>query len=200
MSVSLQKNQSLVLDSSRYDLSNLTIGLGWARKKTKKGLLGFLKSGDAGFDLDAIALLLGRNGKLRHEDDVIYFGNLKSSDQSITHSGDNLTGKHRGDSEQIVVHLNQMSERYHKVTFAVIIHEAKEREQHFGLLENAFVRAMDAAGHEMVRFDLSHDAAYDGEISMLMGDLYRKGGKWEFKAVGIPLDVERISSIAAKYA
>ena len=200
MSVSLQKNQSLTLDSSKYDLSKLTIGVGWARKKTKKGLLGFLKGGDAGFDLDALALLLGRSGKLRHEDDVIYFGNLKSSDQSITHSGDNLTGKHRGDSEQIVVNLREMSERYHKVTFAVIIHEGKERNQHFGLLENAFVRAMDADGHEMVRFDLSHDAAYDGHVSMLMGDLNRKEGQWEFKAIGKPLDVERISSIAAKYA
>lgn len=200
MSVSLQKNQGLTLDSSKYDLSKLTVGLGWEGKKENKRLFGFLKGGDAEFDLDAFALLLGRNGKLRHESDVIYFGNLASSEGSILHSGDNLTGKNRGDSEQIVVHLGAIPERYHKVTFAVIIHEAKERRQHFGLLENAFVRAMDADGHEMVRFALSHEEEYNGQVSMLMGDLNRKDSQWEFKAVGTPLEVERISSIAAKYA
>lgn len=200
MAISLERNQSIVLDTERYDLSQLTIGLGWETKKKGGGLLGFFKGGKTDFDLDAVALLLGRNGKLRHEDDVIYFGNLSSSEGSVTHSGDNLTGKHRGDSEQIVVKLNEVPNRYYNIAFIVIIHEARERQQHFGLLETAYVRAMDAKGHEMVRFDLSHDNAYEGKFSMKMGNLHRADQGWGFTGVGDPLDVERISSIAANYA
>ena len=108
MAVSLKQNQSIELDTKRYDVSKITIGLGWETKKKGAGLLKLFKGGDSGFDLDALALLLGRHEKLRNEDDVIYFGNLVSSDGSITHSGDNLTGKHRGDSEQIEINLKDV--------------------------------------------------------------------------------------------
>ena len=44
---------------------------------------------------------------LKSNSDVIYFGNLKSSDGSIQHSGDNLTGDGAGDDEQVHIDLSR---------------------------------------------------------------------------------------------
>ncbi len=198
MAVSIGKNESLELDEQQYDLTKLTLGLGW-RAKNKGGLFSRLKGREA-VDLDALALMLGTNGKVRDENDVIYFGNLRSTDGSVEHSGDDLSGKGRGDSEQIVIHLQALPSHFHKVVFAVIIHEAKKRELHFGMLDNAYVRVLDATAQEVVRFDLSHDPSYDGAACILMGELSRSSTNWSFTGLGTTLDVERISGIAIKYA
>jgi len=200
MAVSLKQDQNIELDTERYDISEITIGLGWETKKNGGGLLKLFKNEDSGFDLDALALLLSRNGRLRHEDDVIYFGNLVSSDGSIAHSGDHLTGKNRGDSEQIIINLADIPDRYDKITLAVIIHDAIARNQNFGMLDTVYVRAMDKAGNEMVRFDLSNDGALGDKVSMLIGEIYRYNEGWGFRALGTPLNEERVSRIAAKYA
>ena len=89
MAINLTKGQSIVLSKSEYDLSKLTMGLGWDVAKSKRGLFG----GGGDFDLDSYALLLGENGKLKnYKEDVIYYGRLESKDKTVVHLGDNLTG------------------------------------------------------------------------------------------------------------
>ena len=186
MAINLTKGQSIVLSKSEYDLSRLTMALGWDVAQAKKGLFG--RSSGANFDLDSYALLLGENGKLNnYKEDVIYYSNLESKDKTVVHSGDNLTGAGDGDDEQILVKLNSLSARYDKIILGVNIYNGKERKQHFGLVENAFVRAVDAAGKEIARYRLSNDPSYEGKLNMLMGEVYREGGEWKFKAVGNPL-------------
>ena len=46
----------------------------------------------AAFDLDASAFLLNADGKVRSDADFIFYNQKKSSDGSIEHQGDNLTG------------------------------------------------------------------------------------------------------------
>jgi stress response protein SCP2 len=133
-------------------------------------------------------MLLGENGKLNnYKEDVIYYSNLESKDKTLVHSGDNLTGAGDGDDEQILVKLNSLSAQYHKIVFGVNIYNGKERKQHFGMVENAFVRAVDASGKEIARYRLSNDPSYEGKLNMLMGEVYREGGEWKFKALGNPL-------------
>ena len=57
-------------------------------------------------------LMLGENDKLQNNNDVVYFGNLKSKDGSVQHSGDNLTGAGDGDDEQIIVDLSKVPVNY----------------------------------------------------------------------------------------
>ena len=91
MAINLTKGQSIVLSKSEYDLSRLTMALGWDVAQAKKGLFG--RSSGANFDLDSYALLLGENGKLKnYKEDVIYYSHLESKDKTVVHSGDNLTG------------------------------------------------------------------------------------------------------------
>ncbi|MEG3840857.1 TerD family protein [Microcoleus sp. herbarium14] len=186
MAINLTKGQSIVLSKSEYDLSRLTMALGWDVAQAKKGLFG--RSSGANFDLDSYALMLGDNGKLKnYKEDVIYYSHLESKDKTVVHSGDNLTGEGEGDDEQIVVKLSALAAQYHKIVLGVNIYNGKERNQHFGMVQNAYVRAVDAAGKEIARYRLSNDPSYEGKLNMLMGEVYREGGEWKFKALGNPL-------------
>jgi tellurium resistance protein TerD len=186
MAINLTKGQSIVLSKSEFDLSRLTMALGWDVAKAKTSLFG--RSSGANFDLDSYALLLGENGKLKnYKEDVIYYSHLESKDKTVVHSGDNLTGEGEGDDEQIFVKLSSLPAEYHKIILGVNIYDGNNRKQHFGMVQNAYVRAVDAAGKEIARYRLSNDPSYEGKINMLMGEVYREGGEWKFKALGNPL-------------
>ena len=188
MTINLKKGQKIVLDKSEYDLSRLTMGLGWDIAKSSRGL-GGLFGNRSDFDLDGYAILLGEDEKLKnYKEDVIYYGNLESKDKTIIDSGDNLTGEGDGDDEQIILKLNSIPEKYQKIILAVSIYQAKERKQQFGMVENAFVRAVDNKGVEIARYTLSGNGTYQGKISMLMGAIDRDNTLWKFNALGDPLD------------
>lgn len=191
MAINLQKGQSINLNKKEHDLSQIMLGLGWDVAKSK-GIFGGLFGGNSSdFDLDAYAILLSDKGKLRSpSEDVIYYGHLSNSDKTVVHTGDNLTGEGDGDDEQIIVKLDTLAERYQRIILGVNIYQGQSRNQHFGLVENAFVRVVDAARKEVARYSLSSNAAYQSKVNMLMGELYKQNGEWQFRALGEPLSVD----------
>ena len=200
MAINLSKGQSISLDKN--NLSKMSMGLGWdTRQAAPQG--GFFKrilsAGGTDFDLDGFALLLGADGRLAKDEDLIYFGNLRGGGGQVEHSGDNLTGAGEGDDEVIKLRLAQIPERYARIVFGVSIYKGQSRKQHFGQVANAFVRAVDGDGKEMARYKLSGGGEYDGKISMLMGELVRSGGGWEFRALGEALTEDSIDRVAARY-
>lgn len=105
MSVSLTKNQTISLSKEAPSLTNLHIGLGWDPVK-KTGFLGRLTGGSNEIDLDASVVLVDANKRVL---DTVWFRQLKSTDGSVVHSGDNLTGEGDGDDEIIRVDLQRIS-------------------------------------------------------------------------------------------
>lgn len=187
MAINLTKGQSIVLDKSAYDLSKLMMGLGW--DIAKKGVFGGLFGGTADFDLDGYALLLDANGKLKnYQEDTVYYGHLATRNNTVIHSGDNLTGEGSGDDERIILDLKTLPDAYQRIILAVNIYQAKQRKQHFGMVNNAYVRAIDAKGIEIARYSLSGEPSYEGQIAMLLGEIYKDNGQWKFKALGTPMD------------
>ena len=205
MAINLQKGQTINLEKDVYDLSSVTIGLGWDVKEQKKGLFSSLFGGEkseADYDLDAIAFLLDANGKVANRGDrklvggdVIFFNNLRHSSGNIWHTGDNLTGEGEGDDEQIIVQLSRLDARFDKIVVLVSIYRGNERRQDFGQVENAFIRAVDAKGQEMLRYDLSNEEKYDGMCSMIFGEFYRRNGGWKFRAIGMPFQTDSFVDI-----
>ena len=174
MGVSLSKggNVSLTKEAGG-NLTAVTVGLGWDARTT---------TGD-GFDLDASALLCNSGGKVRTDNDFVFYGNLATADGSVTHQGDNLTGEGDGDDEQVKVDLKAVPADVDKIVFPVSIYEAGKRGQSFGQVRNAFIRIVnEAGGAELARYDLSEDAST--ETAMIFGELYRNGAEWKFRAVG----------------
>lgn len=222
MAINLQKGQTIDLRKNdkgdSFDLSQVTVGLGWDIRKKKSGFLsGLLGGGDKGddFDLDAIAFLLDANGKVvnlgrkakmpngkeinLYEGDVIYFNSQKHPSGHIWLTGDNRTGAGEGDDEQIIVKLDALDQRYQKIVFLVCIYQGKSKNQHFSMVENAFIRAVDAKGREIAKFNLSGDESLSGMCSMIFAEAYRREGTWKFRALGDPQATDNFVEILKKY-
>ena len=213
MAVSLGKGQGIRLIKTENNLSQVTIGLGWDIQEQKKGFLGGLFGGkNADYDLDVVAFLVGQNGKVNNlgrdtqgnvtlqNGDVVFFNNQRHSSGHIWLTGDNRTGAGDGDDEQIVVKLNDLGQQYHKVVFVVQIYNGASNQQHFGQVKNAFIRAVDTTGKEMVRFDLSGMGQYDQQRSLLFAELVREPTGWKFNAVGQPSSSDSFVEWLKQYA
>ena len=176
MAVSLTKGQRVSLEKVSPGLSEVFIGLGWDVKATDTG---------SDFDLDSSLFLLGANEKLISDNHFIFYNNLTSPDpdKSVQHMGDNLTGAGEGDDEIIKINLKKVPNDVQKILVTVTIHEAQQRRQNFGQVQNSFVRIVNAqTQQEAVRYDLVED--YSIETALIMAELYRKDGEWRLNAVG----------------
>ena len=184
MSVNLQKGQkiSLVKPGSA-GLKKIMVGLGWDEVEQKRRLFA-PKPQD--IDCDASAILCGKDGKIISTDVnkcCVYFGNLRHSSGAIVHQGDNLTGAGEGDDEQIMVDLPGVPAEVDKIVFVVNIYDARVKNQHFGMIRNAFIRIVDMSSNsEICRFNLSED--YSGMTGMIVRELYRYNTEWKFNAIG----------------
>jgi tellurium resistance protein TerD len=170
--LSLDKGNNLSLTKTSPGLTTATVGLGWDPRTT---------SGEP-FDLDASALLVGPDGKVRSPADFIFYNQKSAADGSVVHQGDNRSGEGDGDDEQITIELSKVAGGVERIVIAVSIDKADERRQNFGQVRSAYCRVVDQDGTEIVRFDLSEDAA--PETAMVFAEVYRNGGDWKFKAVG----------------
>lgn len=173
MAVTLSKGGNVSLSKEAPGLTEISVGLGWDTRATD----------GQDFDLDASAFLLAASGKVRSDADFIFYNNKDSADGSVTHTGDNLTGDGDGDDESILVHLGKLAAEVQKLAVCVTIHDAESRRQNFGMVQNAYIRVVNASnGTEIARYDLSEDAG--AETAMVFGEIYRHGAEWKFKAVG----------------
>ena len=124
-----------------------------------------------------------KNGKFVDQKDLVYYGNLRHKSGTVNHQGDNLTGEGEGDDEQIIIDLSKVPQEYDKIVIVVNIYQAVQRNQHFGLIENAFIRLVDARNNkEMCKYNLTDD--YSGMTAMIFGEVYRHNGEWKFSAIG----------------
>ncbi|MCI9006384.1 MAG: TerD family protein [Lachnospiraceae bacterium] len=195
MSVSLQKGQKVSLSKDNAGLSKVMIGLGWDEVQQKKK--GFFSAKPQDIDCDASAFLL-IDGKLRDKKDIVYFGNLRHPSGTVQHMGDNLTGAGEGDDEQILVDLAQVPSEYDRIVVVVNIYQAVQRKQHFGLIQNAFIRLVDGRNNtEMCRYNLTDD--YSGMTAMIFGEVYRHNGEWKFNAIGQGTTDPGIGELANRY-
>ena len=176
MAVNLSKGQKVSLSKG---MSLALVGLGWDTNRY---------DGAADFDLDASAFMLGANGKVRKDEDFIFYGNLQSEDGSVIHTGDSLQGGSGGDDETLFIDFTKVPADIEKIAITVTIYEAQERGQNFGQVSNAYVRLArrssndDLTGIEELRYDLGED--YSIETAMVVCELYRHDGNWKFNAVG----------------
>jgi tellurium resistance protein TerD len=172
-SLTLSKGSNLSLSKADPQLRKAMIGLGWDPRTT---------AGEQ-FDLDASALLLTAAGKVRSNDDFVFYNQLSSADGSVTHQGDNRTGEGEGDDEQVLIDLAAVSAQIEKIVIIVTIDQAEARRQNFGQVRDAFCRVVnEETDNEIVRYDLTEDAA--AETCMIFAEIYRHNGDWKFRAVG----------------
>ena len=213
MAVSLKKGYGVSLKKNENDLSKVTIGLGWDIQEKKKGFLGgMFSSKEEEYDLDVVAFLCGADDKVQNlghdssgnatliNGDIVFFNNMRHNSGQIWLTGDNRTGAGDGDDEQIIVKLNDLPQQYAKVVFVVQIYKGLENHQSFGMVKNAFIRAVDGKNREMVRFDLSGGVPYENCRSMLFAEMVRETDGWKFNALGTPSPSDSFVEWLKKFA
>jgi tellurium resistance protein TerD len=170
MAINLQKGQRENINAPKF-----TIGLGWDTNSSSTG---------SAFDLDASVFMLDQNKKLVSDEHLVFYNNLKSPDEAVEHTGDNLTGDGDGDDEQIKVDLTKTDSRVSEICVVVTIHDAENRRQNFGQVRNSFVRIFDAVSNEvLLKYELEED--FSIETAVEFGRIYLREGKWKFEAVGM---------------
>ncbi|OOB80069.1 MAG: chemical-damaging agent resistance protein C [Epulopiscium sp. Nuni2H_MBin003] len=174
MAINLSKGQKVSLSKEKPGLSKVLVGLGWDTKQF---------DGGSDFDLDGSIFLITSTGKVRDQDDFVFYGNLKHKSGSVIHAGDNRTGVGDGDDEQITIDLALVPAHVEKIVIATTIYEAEQRNQNFGQISNAYIRVYDAVGNDIiVEYDLDED--FSIETSLVFGEVYRHNGEWKFNAIG----------------
>ncbi len=188
--LNLQKNDVLDLTKKNPGLKNIILGAGW--DVAKKGFFSF----QADYDLDLVAVLLSKSGRVTGKQSLVYYGNQREA--GIYLHGDNRTGAGDGDDEKISVALDKIPTDTERVVFAVTIYQAKTRNQNFGKVRNAYVRLVDEdkRGAEICRYNLTDDGGTNTAI--VFAELVREGSEWQFKAVGKLLDAS-VSSLYESY-
>ncbi len=176
MAVNLTKGQKVSLDKG---MKLALIGLGWDTNRY---------DGRADFDLDASAFLLGANGRVRKDEDFVFYGNLSADNECVVHTGDSLSGGSGGDDETLFIDFSKVPANVERIAITVTIYEAAERGQNFGQVSNAYVRVArrasdsDMVGTEQLRYNLGED--FSIETALVVCELYRSGSEWKFNAVG----------------
>lgn len=200
MAINLQKGQKIDLTKGNEGLSQILVGLGWDPvQKKKSGFLGGMLGGSKteNVDCDSSVFMVNNEGKLKDKSDIIYFGNLRSNCGGVIHCGDNLTGDGNGDDEQIIIDLKKVRPDVDKLIFAVNIYNCINRNQDFGMIQNAFIRVVNGKDNsELLKYSLTDN--YSGKTGLMVAEIYRHNGEWKFAAVGEGTNDTSISSMVDK--
>jgi tellurium resistance protein TerZ len=203
MAINLQKGQRISLEKSNGSkLQTVCVGINWGAIE-KKGLFGLSKSKEA-VDLDASCALYNDQKKMT---EVIYFGNLRSRDGSVKHSGDDLTGDMGGDdgldNEVITLDFSKLDPAVAYVAFVL----NSFRGHDFGTIPFASIRIYEGSPKHVnevfAKYDIANGPGFAGHVSMVMGVFYKKNGEWKFNAIGEPTKdkklEETIATVTASY-
>lgn len=173
----IQKGQSIQLKSkSGAQLTKIAVGLGWG-KKSKKGFFGGVKQVDV--DLDASCILYSGD---KIAIDTVWFNNLKSSDGSVQHTGDDLGGGGSEDdpNETINVNLASLPNQIESIVFVVNSYSGET----FEGVPFAFCNVVDlsSGSSEIARYNLQTDGG--SHKGFIIAKLRRDGRNWNFEAIG----------------
>jgi tellurium resistance protein TerZ len=184
MAINLEKGQRINLEKSNGSkLLNICVGVNWGAIEKK----GFFSTKKEAVDLDASCAVYDENKKVI---DTVSFRQLKSNDQAIKHSGDDLTGDLNGDdgldNEVITVDFSRLNPSANYVAFFI----NSFRGQDFKDIPFASIRIYEGTPTKVTevfaKYDIANDQSFAGSVTMVLGVFYKKNSEWKFNAIGTP--------------
>ena len=159
----VQKGQKIPLSSGRPP-GRLTACFGW-------------NTTNAQCDVDVSAFLLGADGRVLGDSWFVFYGQTKSPDSSCTFQSTSSQ-----DRETITIDFHRLHPDVKKIVFVLTINEAFEKNLHFGMMKDAYIRILGPDQKELASFQMTE--YYTNVISMMIGEIYDYNGTWKFHAVG----------------
>lgn len=125
-------------------------------------------------DVDASALLLDEQGKVRGDHDFIFYNQPAHPSGAVGHAG-KLSGA-GGFTDTVTVDLARIEPGVERVVLA-----ASADGGTFGQVPGLSLTVADPAGAEIAQFAITGAST---ETAYVFGELYRRAGAWKFRAVG----------------
>ena len=121
-------------------------------------------------DVDASALLVTADGKVRDDTDFVFYNQPDHASGAVRHLGG------QGTRDTLEVHPGKLEDAVDRVVFA-----ASADGGTFGQVRDLRLRLVDAAGcGAIAEFAMTAGT----ETAFIGGELYRRGDGWKFRAVG----------------
>lgn len=152
----LSKGQNLSLPT---EVLHIDVVLGWTESE---------------IEVDASALLLNADGKVRSDADFVFYNQPESSEGSIRFLGTGATGE--GAQARIAIDLSAVPADVHTVALVGSVGTGS-----FGDLGKLHLRVVDGTGHSLAEY-VTADATT--ESAFVFGEVYRRGEDWKVRAVG----------------
>jgi len=163
-------------DKVAIGFTNITVGLGWEPNEGTGGT----------FDLDVSAIMIDDKRKMPNKDYFVFYGNLNSPDNSVSHTGDDPDGTSSDgdDDESIIIDLTKINPNVQEILFVVTIDGAADKKQNFGQVRDSYIRLIDNnTGKEVMKYELGED--FSIETGIEFGRLFRRNNEWKFDASGV---------------
>ena len=141
--------------------SQLTVRVGWSPDR-------------AGGGVDPSAFLLGPGSRVRGDADMVFYNQPRAEGGAVEFSpGD-------GGTARFSVDLAALPAAVEKIAFALTVHGDRGA---LGQLSSLWMELSDeSTGGGIARFE--PETRGRGEAALILGELYRRKGKWKFRAVG----------------
>jgi stress response protein SCP2 len=128
----------------------------------------------AGPGLDASALLITAGGKVRSDDDLVFFNQPSSPDGSVTHLGS------AAGHDRLAVALDRVPAAIERVVITASVDAAVAGGTTFAAVKAMRVRVEDGSGRAVI----FEPAGLSTETALVLVELYRRQGVWKVRAVG----------------
>ncbi|MCK2055269.1 TerD family protein [Methylobacterium sp. 37f] len=129
-------------------------------------------------EIDAAAFLIGANGRVSGDADMIFYG--QQGDRAVRFERAPTLVPNR-DASVFLINTAVLPDHVQKVAFSGTIHRARETGMHFGKISDLRVSVQSVQG-EVASFVAP--PASNGETALVLGELYRRDTGWKFRAVG----------------
>ena len=127
----------------------------------------------SGSEVDISAFVLTATGKVRGDDDMVFYGQPRPGNGSVAFFG-NSAGR-----AEFAVDLPNVLAGTEKIAFTATIHENRTN---FGAFTSLQVIVKNAAGQTVLQATLPAKGMV--ESALILGELYLRQGAWKFRAVG----------------
>jgi tellurite resistance protein TerA len=125
----------------------------------------------SGLELDSSAFMLTESGKVTGDAGMIFYGQPKSSDGSVSVDAA---------AKRFHLDLGRVPANITRIAITLTIDQGQKRGQRFNMV-NSVVLSVEG-GAEPLRF--APDVKQMTETALILGEVYQRNGQWKFRAVG----------------
>ncbi|MGW0421412.1 TerD family protein [Streptomyces sp. NPDC003015] len=147
--------------------------------------------------VDASALLLGPDGRVRSDEDFVFYNQPRHPSGQVW-----LLGKKRvaeGPTDTIQTDLAGVEADVSQILLVASVDDSSVENATFGRVQGLCILLYDASaadGEPLVSFDIKPETGQ--ETALICGELYRRGEGWKFRALGEGY-VEGLQGLATDY-